>query len=153
MFRLLEDRERWHRLRTEPALLPAAIEEILRFDPPSAATTHRFAAEAFEFDGRIVAAGPPITVSPAQANQNGSHFPKAGELGLDRAENPHLGFGHGIRYCLGAPLARLEAEIAFAALMNRSPGLDLAVPAAEVAWRSDFFHAVRSLPVRLGGAA
>ena len=152
MFRLLEDRERWNRLRAEPGLLPTAIEEFIRFDSPLATTTYRAAAETFEFAGPTVAVGTPIDISLAQANRDQSRFPQADRLQLDRVENPHLGFGHGIHYCLGAPLARMEAQVAFGALMNRYPDLDLAVPAGELTWRSDFMHALSSLPVRPRGA-
>ncbi|MEV5560220.1 cytochrome P450 [Nonomuraea wenchangensis] len=152
IFRLLEDRERWNRLRAEPGLLPTAIEEFIRFDSPLATTTYRAAAETFEFAGQTVAVGTPIDISLAQANRDQSRFPQADRLQLDRVENPHLGFGHGIHYCLGAPLARMEAQVAFGALMNRYPDLDLAVPAGELTWRSDFMHALSSLPVRPRGA-
>lgn len=152
VFRMLEDRERWNRLRAEPGLLPTAIEEFIRFDAPLATTTYRAAAETFEFDGRTVAAGTPIDIGLAQANRDRSRFSEADRLRLDRVENPHLGFGHGIHYCLGAPLARMEAQVAIAALLNRYPDLDLAVPAGELSWRSDFMHAVSSLPVRPRGA-
>ncbi|WP_432837850.1 cytochrome P450 family protein [Dactylosporangium sp. CA-092794] len=151
VFRLLEDRERWNRLRAEPGLLPTAIEEFVRFDSPLATTTYRAAAETFEFDGRTIAAGTPIGISLAQANRDQSRFPRADRLEMDRVENPHLGFGHGTHYCLGAPLARMEAQVAFAALMNRYPDLDLAVPVGELTWRSDFMRTLPSLPVRPRG--
>jgi cytochrome P450 len=150
-FRLLEDRDRWNRLQAEPGLLPTAIEEFVRFDSPLAMTTYRAAAETFEFAGRTVAAGTQISISLAQANRDQARFPEADRLQLDRVQNPHLGFGHGIHYCLGAPLARVEAQVAFAALMNRYPDLCLAVPVSELTWRSDFMRALSSLPVRPRG--
>ncbi|MEO3798468.1 cytochrome P450 [Nonomuraea sp. B1E8] len=151
-FLLLQERGRWSRLRAEPELLPAAIEEFIRYEPPVARTTQRTATTAIELGGRTIPAGSRVVVSLAEANRDRARFTHAGEVRLDRAQNPHLGFGHGLHYCLGAPLARLQAQIAFAALMTRFPRLDLEVPADQVGWRSDFQRGVTRLPVRLLGS-
>ncbi|MEU9451765.1 cytochrome P450 [Streptomyces sp. NPDC048277] len=148
VFRLLEDRSRWDRVRAEPQLLATAIEEFVRYDPPLAMATSRTAAETFELAGRTVRAGTPVDISLAQAHRDENRFPNADQLQLDRHQNPHLGFGHGIHYCLGAQLARLEGRVAFTALMTRFPDLDLAVPATELTWRHDFMRGLDHLPVR-----
>jgi cytochrome P450 len=84
------------------------------------------------------------------ANRDEDRFADAGDLRLDRAQNPHLAFGHGIHYCLGAPLARLEAQVAFGQLMARHPDLRLAVPAEDLRWRPGLLlRGLHELPVLL----
>ncbi|MEU9406722.1 cytochrome P450 [Streptomyces sp. NPDC048281] len=148
VFRLLEDRSRWDRVRAEPQLLATAIEEFVRYDPPLTMATSRTAPETFELAGRTFRAGTPVDISLAQAHRDGNRFPNADQLRLDRLQNPHLGFGYGIHYCLGAQLARLEGRVAFTALMTRFPDLDVAVPATELTWRHDFVRGLDHLPVR-----
>lgn len=148
VFVLLEDRDRWDRLRAEPGLLPTAIEEFIRYESPVANATHRRTTEALELGGREIPAGARVVVSLARANRDGDRFEDADEPRMDRAQNPHLGFGHGIHYCLGAPLARLQGEVALTALMARFPRME---PAGEVGRRSDFQCGVTKLPVRLHG--
>ncbi|WP_434438741.1 cytochrome P450 family protein [Lentzea sp. E54] len=148
-FILLSDRNRWLQLRAEPELLPTAIEEFVRFEPPVAVTTQRTATAVIELGGQSIPAGSRVMVRLADANRDEARFRDADEVRLHRAQNPHLGFGHGIHYCIGAPMARLQAQVAFTALMARFPELELAVPAGEVGWRSDFQRGVTRLPVRL----
>jgi cytochrome P450 len=131
---LLSHRERWERLRADPALLPAAIEEFLRYESPVETATFRITTEAMEIGGAIVPAGEIVVVSLLSANRDEKRFPDAAELRLDRPQNPHMAFGHGIHYCLGAPLARLEAKAAFSKLLARFPGLRLATD-EEPSWR------------------
>jgi cytochrome P450 len=131
---LLSHRERWERLRADPALLPAAIEEFLRYESPVETATFRITTEAMEIGGTIVPAGEIVVVSLLSANRDEKRFPDAAELRLDRPHNPHMAFGHGIHYCLGAPLARLEARVAFSKLLARFPGLRLATD-EEPGWR------------------
>jgi cytochrome P450 len=131
---LLSHRERWERLRADPALLPAAIEEFLRYESPVETATFRVTTEAMEIGGATVPAGEIVVVSLLSANRDEKRFPDAAELRLDRPQNPHMAFGHGIHYCLGAPLARLEANVAFGKLLARFPGLRLATD-EEPGWR------------------
>jgi cytochrome P450 len=147
---LLSDRERWERLRADRALLPAAIEEFLRFEGPVETSTFRVATEALEIGGVTIEAGDPVVVVLLSANRDDDRFPDAGELRLDRPNNAHLAFGHGIHYCLGAPLARLEAQIAFTALLDRFPGLRLATGPDELPWRpGTLLRGLHHLPVLL----
>jgi cytochrome P450 len=147
---LLRDRERWERLRADRALLPTAIEEFLRFEGPVETSTFRVATERLEIGGVTIEAGDPVVVVLLSANRDEDRFPDAGELRLDRTGNPHLAFGHGIHYCLGAPLARLEAQIAFTALLDRVPCVRLAADRDELPWRpGTLLRGLYTLPVRL----
>ncbi|GIM97114.1 cytochrome P450 family protein [Paractinoplanes toevensis] len=145
---LLSDRERWERLRADPARLPAAVEEFLRYESPVETATFRITTEDVEIGGAVVPAGEIVVISLLSANRDGNRFPDAADLRLDRPQNPHLAFGHGIHYCLGAPLARLEAQIAFGRLLVRFPGLRLATD-EEPGWRPGLLmRGLQRLPVR-----
>jgi cytochrome P450 len=147
---LLADRERWERLRGDRGLLPAAIEEFLRYEGPVAYSTSRFTTEPLEIGGHHLPAGVPVIVGLAEANRDPDRFPGADDVDLGREQNPHLGFGHGIHYCLGAPLARLEGQIAFTGLLDRFPRMRLDVPADDLEWRPGMLlHGLFHLPVRL----
>ncbi|KUJ69627.1 cytochrome [Streptomyces albus subsp. albus] len=131
---LFKHPEALDRLRTEPEVLPRAVEELLRYDGAFELTTWRFLAEDDELHGTRVPAGDSVIVSLCAANRDPEHFDRPDELDLDRAANPHLSFGHGIHYCPGAMLARIELQIAIGTLTARLPGLSLAVPAEEIEW-------------------
>ncbi|MBB2947984.1 cytochrome P450 [Actinoplanes lutulentus] len=147
---LLRDRDQWERLRAEPSLLPTAIEEFLRYEGPVETSTFRVATEDLEIGGVTVRAGDPVVVMLLSANRDEARFPDADALRLDRTQNPHLAFGHGIHYCLGAPLARMEAQIAFTQLMARHPDLRLAIAAEDLRWRPGLLlRGLHDLPVSL----
>jgi cytochrome P450 len=149
---LLTERDRWDRLRVDPALLPSAIEEFLRFEGPVETATFRVATEDLQLGGVTIRDGDPVLVGLLAADRDGQRFPDADELQLDRAQNPHLAFGHGIHYCLGAPLARLEAQVAFGKLLARFPDLRLAVPAEQLTWRPGvLMRGLHELPVLISG--
>ena len=121
---LLEHPDELARLRRRPDLMPLAVEELLRFQPP-VQLDGRMAREDIELGGRRIAAGEWVLAVIASANRDPSVFPDPDRLDVGREKNPHLAFGRGIHYCLGAPLARLEAQLALAALLARLPALVL----------------------------
>jgi len=138
------------RLRADPSLLGGAVEELLRYVNPVNNATFRFAGEPLEIDGVAIGAGEVVLVSLSGANRDPSRYADPDRLDLGRDSGGHVAFGHGIHYCLGAPLARLEAEIAFGALLDRFGEITLAVPPGELRWRpSTLIHGLETLPVRL----
>jgi cytochrome P450 len=123
-------------LRDKPELIPAAVEELMRWIPlTDGATFARYAKEDTEVGGVLVRAGEPVLAVLVAANRDPSVFPEPDEIDFTRAELPHVGFGHGVHHCLGAPLARLELQVALSTLLRRLPGLRLAVPEDEVPWK------------------
>jgi cytochrome P450 len=138
------------RLREDPSLLPAAVEELLRYTNPLNHATERFTVADLPIGDVIIPAGEPVTLATSAANRDPGRFGNPDQLDLARDASGHVAFGHGIHHCLGAPLARLEGEVAFGALLPRFPGLSLAVPPSQLRWRpSSLFHGLESLPVRL----
>ncbi|WP_328637742.1 cytochrome P450 [Streptomyces canus] len=121
-------------LREDPARFPAATEEFLRYEGPALLAIRRFPVEDVTIGGVTVPAGETVWVSPSAANRDPDRFPDPDRLDLARDASGHLALGHGIHYCLGAPLARAETEIALAALLERFPDLALAEPTPK--WRN-----------------
>jgi cytochrome P450 len=139
------------RLRRDPALLPGAVEELLRFVNPLNHATERFTLEPVEIGGVTIPAREWVLCVTSSANRDPLRFADPDRLDVGRDAGGHVAFGHGIHYCLGAPLARLEGEIAFGSLLARFPALSLAVDPAELRWRpSSLIHGLETLPVRLG---
>ena len=139
------------RLRTDPARLPGAVEELLRYVNPLNHVTERFTLEPVEIGGVTIPAREWVVCATASANRDPDRFPGADRLDVDRDAGGHMAFGHGIHFCLGAPLARLEGEVAFGALLSRFPSLSLAADPAMLRWRrSSLIHGLETLPVRLG---
>ncbi|MEU1376579.1 cytochrome P450 [Streptomyces triculaminicus] len=122
------------RLRAEPALMPAAVEELMRLDSAFELTTWRFLAEDADLHGTRVPAGDSVIVSLCAANRDPERFPDPDTLDLDRAQGPHLAFGHGVHFCPGAALARIEMQVALGTLLARLPGLRLDVDDDELRW-------------------
>jgi cytochrome P450 len=138
------------RLRDDPSLLPSAVEELLRYANPLNHATERFTLEPVTIGDVTIPAKEWVMLASASANWDPSRFADADRLDVGRDTSGHVGFGHGIHYCLGAPLARLEGEIAFEALLSRFPELKLAVPESSLRWRpSSLIHGLEALPVRL----
>ncbi|MEZ4521491.1 MAG: cytochrome P450 [Thermomicrobiales bacterium] len=120
------------RLRENPGMMRTAIEELLRYEGPVQLTT-RFAAEPLEIDGHRIEAGDHIEFVLGGANRDPEQFPDPDRLDIGRRPNRHIGFGHGIHFCLGAPLARAQGQIAIGTLINRYPTLELADD--DIQWR------------------
>ena len=138
------------RLRADPALLPAAVEELVRYANPLNHATERFTLEPVDIGGVTIPAREWVLCVTSSANRDPARFPDPDRLDVGRDAGGHVAFGHGIHYCLGAPLARLEGEVAFGALLARFPALSLAADPAMLRWRqSSLIHGLERLPVRL----
>ncbi|MFE3586818.1 cytochrome P450 [Streptomyces niveus] len=133
----------------ETGLLATGIEELLRYDGPVELATWRYATEPVQLGGQSVAAGDPVLVVLAAADRDPERFDDPDRLDLSRGDNKHLGYGHGIHYCLGAPLARLEGQAAIGTLLTRLPDLRLAVDPSDLRWRGGLImRGLRTLPVQ-----
>ncbi|WP_328601388.1 cytochrome P450 family protein [Nocardia terrae] len=148
---LLRDRPRLDRLAADPTLIPGAVEEFLRYDGPVNMATLRFTREPITFGDTVIPAGELVLVALAAGNRDPLHFTDAYGFDPTADRAAHLGFGYGIHYCVGAPLARLEGRIAFTALLHRFPNIELAVDDSWLRWYSNpVIHGLKKLPVRLG---
>jgi cytochrome P450 len=151
---LLAHRDQWDLLCAEPARIPAAVEELLRWCGPVQVTFPLIAAEAMELGGKTLGSGELVIVALLPANRDAAQHENPDLLDVTREPRQHLGFGHGIHHCLGAAMARLEARIALETLLRRFPDLRLAVEPAELTWQPSFiFHGLTALPVVLGEPA
>jgi cytochrome P450 len=144
MTALLGHPEQLAAVRDDPALVPTAVEELIRFDSPLQ-LFERTATADTEIDGVVVEEGTKIAALLGAANRDPAAFAEPDRLDVTRADNPHLGFGAGIHFCVGAPLARVELQVSLATLLRRFPSLALAEPPQR---RPEFvIRGVRSLPV------
>ncbi|MBK3623377.1 cytochrome P450 [Streptomyces sp. MBT49] len=123
------------RLRSDPREVPGALDEPLRFDSPVSTATFRFTTQALGLGGIDIPAGVPVLVALGAADRDPRRFPEPDRLDLDRDASAHLAFGHGIHRCVGAPLARAEAEVALRAVLTRFPTIRLAVTPDQLKWR------------------
>ena len=146
---LLTHPEQRAALDSEPSLLPRAVEELIRYDGPVERTLNRWAAVDVELRGQTIRRGESVIVVLGAADRDHERFEEPDTLDLAaRRESRHLGFGRGSHFCLGAPLARLETEIALGTLLRRLPGLRLAISAEELSWRPvPLFRSLVELPV------
>ncbi|WP_329271088.1 cytochrome P450 [Streptomyces pseudovenezuelae] len=136
------------RLRRNPDDVPAVLDELLRFDSPVGTATFRFTTEAVTLGGVDIPPGSPVLVALGAANRDPVRFPSPDRLDLDRDAAGHLGFGHGVHRCVGAPLAKAEAEIALRAVLTRFPDIRLAVPPDRLEWRrTRLVRGLAALPV------
>ncbi|HEX4705873.1 MAG TPA: cytochrome P450 [Pseudonocardiaceae bacterium] len=137
-------------LRADRSLLPGAIEEFLRFESPVKNATLRYTTVPTDVGGVVVPAGEFLVLSLGSANRDPDRYPDPDRLDIGRDVSGHMAFGHGIHYCLGAPLARLEAEIAFTRLLDAYDRIELTVPVAELNWRPGILiRGLERFPVRL----
>ncbi len=147
-YTLLRHPEQLAQLRQEPELMENAVEELLRYESPLQTSEISFAREPMCLHGVEIPQGAMVLPAILSANRDESAFPDAERLDLARSPNKHLAFGQGIHYCLGAPLARLEGQIAFRVLLERAPTLRLAVPPSQVEFQSlMILRRVTTLPV------
>ncbi|GAA3674658.1 cytochrome P450 [Lentzea roselyniae] len=140
---LLRDPVMKQRLIDDPILIPDAVDELLRYDGPLALGVSRIATSDVVIGGVTIPQSSQVTVSLGAANRDRTRYPDPDALQLGR--DPHVSFGHGIHYCVGAQLARIEGEIAFGTLLRRFPELALA---AEPEWREAFIRGLASFRVR-----
>lgn len=149
---LIEHPDELARLRERPELAPQAVEELMRFVPLGVgAAFPRYAREDVEVGGVLVKAGEAVLAALGSANRDDRAFPNADVLDLTRPVSPHLGFSHGAHHCLGAPLARMELQVALTVLVGRLPNLRLAVPVEQLRWkRGSFMRSLVEMPISWG---
>jgi cytochrome P450 len=149
---LIEHPDELARLRAQPELVPQAVEELMRFIPLGVGSAFpRYAREDIEVGGVLVKAGEAVLAAIGSANRDDREFPDADALDLTRPIGPHLGFSHGAHHCLGAPLARMELQVALTTLVARLPDLRLAVPVEQLSWKhGSFMRAIVELPISWG---
>ncbi|MFI0976847.1 cytochrome P450 [Streptomyces sp. NPDC021093] len=130
-------------------LLDGAVEEMLRYDGPVENSTFRFARESVEIGGLVIPQSKPVLVSLAGGDRDPARYPDPDRFDIRRAPQGHLAFGHGIHFCLGAPLARMEGRIAIRTLLERCPDLELTPDGGPLDWLPGLLiRGVRKLPVR-----
>lgn len=145
---LLGQPDELERLQADPSLMRNAVEELLRYDSPVERTIARWVTEDTQFGGQSIARGDLVIAVVGSANRDDAQFPDADVLDLGRTANRHVGFGRGPHFCLGAPLARLETEIALETLLRRLPSLRLAIAEDDLYWRPiPLFRSLAALPV------
>jgi cytochrome P450 len=131
---LLRHPEQLEGLLADKAKLPTAVEELLRYDAPVPHSTFRYTTELVSLGGVEIPAGAQVIISLAAADRDGGHYEHAEELDIGRDVSRHLAFGHGVHHCLGAPLARMEGQLALGMLFRRFPSLALAVTPEDLHW-------------------
>jgi cytochrome P450 len=148
---LLNSPDQWDKLRTTPELIGPAVEELLRYAHSNQFAIRRFPLTDVVIGGMHIKKGETVLLGIAAANRDPGRFNAPDDVNLGRTDNSHLSFGQGIHYCVGAPLARLEARIAIATLVRRLPRLSLAVGIEQLRWRRSFRErGLWSLPVYPG---
>jgi cytochrome P450 len=144
---LIQHPEQLRKLRVNPDGARMAVEEMLRYEGPFQ-RNRRLATEAVELDGHLIQKGQLLVQMLGAANRDPAVFPNPDSFDIERHPNRHVSFGHGPHFCIGAPLARLEAPIAINALLRRLPNLELATD--ELAWKNTVFRGLERLPVTFG---
>jgi len=148
---LLDHPDQLERLRDDPSLIDLAVEELLRFTNPVQVPAPRFARMDLQLSGVSIPRGAAVVAAIASANRDETRFTHPDALDITRSPNKHVAFGFGAHYCIGAPLARLEAKAAFLALLDRFPRMRLGVPRDQVRWRRSMsLRGLQALPLELG---
>jgi cytochrome P450 len=132
---VLTDRPQWTDLCADPGLVPGAVEEMLRTSNSDTGTP-RYARKDLDIDGTTVREGDLVLLDNGAANHDATVFPDPDRFDITRSAGAHLSFGHGLRYCIGAPLARIELRSVFTLLTRRFPTMRLAVPAPDLEYRT-----------------
>jgi cytochrome P450 PksS len=147
---LLENPEQQEELKADPQLIKSAVEELLRYTSPVEIATERYARQDLEVSGTEVPRGELVLAVLGSANHDEQHFADPSALHLRRDPNRHLAFGRGgVHHCLGAPLARMEGQIAITALLHRFPNLHLAADPESLRWnRGLFLRGLQKLPIK-----
>ncbi|OXM65902.1 cytochrome P450 family protein [Amycolatopsis vastitatis] len=135
MLALLQNPAELERLRRDPALMPSAVEELARYDGPVERAMLRVATEPVTIGDVTIPAGGLVTIANAAANRDERRFTGGESLDVGRGDRNHLAFGYGIHHCIGAPLSRLETEIAFTSLLREFPEMTLACPVEKLEYR------------------
>jgi cytochrome P450 len=148
---LLENRDQMEKLKEDPSLISSAVEELLRYTSPVEMATERYASEDVEIAATTIPRGELVLAVLGSANRDERHFEDPDALDLARDPNRHLAFGRGgVHHCLGAPLARLEGQLAIAAFLRRFPEASLAVTPDSLRWRRGLFlRGLERLPLVL----
>jgi cytochrome P450 len=149
MLTLLRNPDSLERLRSNPALMPSAIEELLRYESPSQHTA-RLAPEEVILGGKSIKKRQAVIAVMGAANRDPERFPDPDRLDIERPDNRHVAFGWAAHFCFGAPLARLEGQIALATILRRLPNLSLDTT-APLEWRHNLgLRGLNALPLRFG---
>jgi cytochrome P450 len=141
-YQLARNPDAWAALKENPSLVPNAVEEMLRFEGPIFVDIFRYTKEDLNINGTEIPRGSRVYLSLGAANRDPAQYANADVFNIHRENIKQLGFGRGIHLCLGAPLARLEAQIAFASMVQRFSKIRLAMPESEIRWRH---HTMRGL--------
>ena len=145
---LLEHPDQLEKLRSVPAVIKPAIEELLRFVCPVEMATERYAREDITIAGTTIPRGELVLAVIGSANRDANYFDNPDSLDITRENNKHLAFGLGAHYCLGAPLSRLEGQIAISTLVRRMPNLRLSIAPDQIRWRGGIIlRGLEALPV------
>ncbi len=146
---LLQHPDSLQQIKDDPTLIPSTVEETLRYDSPVERAITRFVTEDLEFGGQQFKRGDMVIAVLGSANRDEAQFSSPDILDIHRQQNPHIAFGKGVHYCLGAPLARLEGEVALRVLFERIPDLALDIDPDKLEWRDvPIFHSLVQLPVK-----
>jgi len=150
MLALFDHPDQFEKLKQNPDLIDSAVEEMLRWNGPVETPTTRWAFEDVEYKGHLIKQGDMVLPSLLGANRDPKVFENPNTFDITRTPNKHIAFGHGIHFCLGAPLARMEGTIALRQLITRFPNIDINASRESLIWNSSLLlHGMKALPVTL----